>query len=178
MDWSFGVYAGRLCGIGSPPPQMARGWRLKSVEDLKPLTSLRFIAAMMIVLLHAQQYFAAQWTWLSLVPGAAVHGVSFLFVLSGFILTHVYRSRPFPGYGRFILTRFARLWPIHVFALLVLVTFVRQDFITFDGPDIFSKWVVLAYQSCGCFNPLCPLSLICFRGTRFRGAYRRSSIFT
>src|SRR5688500_9077784 len=33
-----------------------------SVENLKPLTSLRFVAAMMIVLLHAKQYFS-EWTW-------------------------------------------------------------------------------------------------------------------
>jgi peptidoglycan/LPS O-acetylase OafA/YrhL len=109
--------------------------------DLLPLTSLRFVAAMMIVVLHSKLYFP--WAWLQHAPGSLVHGVSFFFVLSGFILTHVYTSKPFPGYGRFMLARFARLWPMHVFALLMLLTFVRPDSITFDGPGFFSKWYAL-----------------------------------
>jgi peptidoglycan/LPS O-acetylase OafA/YrhL len=111
------------------------------VADLKPLTSLRFVAAMMIVVLHAKLYFP--WHWLEYAPGSLVHGVSFFFVLSGFILTHAYTSQSFPGYGRFIWKRFARLWPVHVFALAMLVTFVRPDSITFDGPGFFSKWYAL-----------------------------------
>ncbi|MPW16897.1 acyltransferase family protein [Paraburkholderia sp. CNPSo 3157] len=112
------------------------------VADLKPLTSLRFVAAMMIVVLHSKLYFS--WPWLQHAPGSLVQGVSFFFVLSGFILSHVYTSKPFPGYGRFMFARFARLWPVHIFALLMLVTFVRPDSITFDGPGMFSKWYLLA----------------------------------
>lgn len=114
------------------------------VEELHPLTSLRFVAAMMIVLLHANLYFP--WAWLALFPGTLVHGVSFFFVLSGFILTHVYTSKPFPGYAPFMRARFARLWPVHVFAICALVTFIRPDSITFDGPGIFDKWVQLAFN--------------------------------
>ncbi|SAL59792.1 lipopolysaccharide biosynthesis-related membrane protein [Caballeronia peredens] len=116
--------------------------RADEVESLLPLTSLRFVAAMMIVVHHIKLYFP--WSWSVKAPSSLVHGVSFFFVLSGFILTHVYTSKPFPGYGRFMRARFARLWPVHVFALLVLVIFVRPDSISFDGPGIFSKWVVLA----------------------------------
>jgi peptidoglycan/LPS O-acetylase OafA/YrhL len=112
------------------------------VESLLPLTSLRFAAAMMIVLLHAKSYFS--WPWLAHAPAAMLHGVSFFFVLSGFILTHVYTSKPFPGYGQFIRARLARLWPVHILALLMLVIFVRADSITFDGHGIFSKWFELA----------------------------------
>jgi peptidoglycan/LPS O-acetylase OafA/YrhL len=111
------------------------------VADLKPLTSLRFVAAMMIVVLHSKLYFP--WPWLDHTPGWLVHGVSFFFVLSGFILTHSYVSKPFPGYRPFMLKRFARLWPVHVFALLMLLTFVRPDSITFDGPGFFNKWYAL-----------------------------------
>lgn len=111
---------------------------------LAPLTSLRFVAAMMIVVHHIKLYFP--WEWSVGAPSTLVHGVSFFFVLSGFILTHNYASKPFPGYRRFMWARFAKLWPLHVFALLMLVTFVRPDSITFDGPGIFSKWVQLAFN--------------------------------
>jgi peptidoglycan/LPS O-acetylase OafA/YrhL len=112
--------------------------------NLHPLTSLRFVAAMMIVIHHAHNYFS--WPWISYAPSTLVHGVSFFFVLSGFILTHVYTSKPFPGYGRFLQARFARLWPVHVFAIVMLVMYIQPDSITFDGPGIFDKRVQLLFN--------------------------------
>lgn len=111
------------------------------VEALKPLTSLRFVAAMMIVVFHAKQHF--QWSWLAYAPDSFVTGVSFFFVLSGFILTHVYTSRGFPGYSNFIRARFARLWPMHVFSLIVLVIVLPLNMLTANGPGVFSKWLTL-----------------------------------
>jgi peptidoglycan/LPS O-acetylase OafA/YrhL len=114
------------------------------VEDLRPLTSLRFVAAMMIVVTHAPAHF--NWPWANALPKTLVHGVSFFFVLSGFILTHVYSSKPFPGYRRFVVARFARLWPVHIVALILLCWFIRSDSITFDGPGIFNKWATLGFN--------------------------------
>ncbi len=113
----------------------------RMTDDLKPLTSLRFVAAMMIVGLHLKLSFL--WSALAYVPGRAVQGVSFFFVLSGFILTHVYSSRPLPRYRAFMAARISRLWPVHVASLLVLLNFVRADSITFIGLGIFSKPVLL-----------------------------------
>jgi peptidoglycan/LPS O-acetylase OafA/YrhL len=118
-------------------------------ESLRPLTSLRFVAAMMIVLYHARNYFF--WPWLSYIPDAAVFGVSFFFVLSGFILTHVYSSKPFPGYWRFIGLRIGRLWPVHIFATAIVVAasfsqgaIIRLDSIVFDQPNfMFNRWTEL-----------------------------------
>jgi peptidoglycan/LPS O-acetylase OafA/YrhL len=117
-------------------------------EELKALTSLRFFAAMMIVTLHAKLYFPGEWqNW---APGTLVHGVSFFFVLSGFILTHVYLSQPFPGYREFIIRRIGRLWPVHVFSAAILVAtllfslpLIRADSITFDGEGVWSRWFAL-----------------------------------
>jgi peptidoglycan/LPS O-acetylase OafA/YrhL len=118
------------------------------VEDLRALTSLRFFAAMMIVLLHAKLYFP--WAWLPFVPSTFIQGVSFFFVLSGFILTHVYTSKPIPSYFRFVMLRAGRLWPVHAFAVLPLVisaltplVIVQTGSITFDGDGIFNRWYVL-----------------------------------
>jgi peptidoglycan/LPS O-acetylase OafA/YrhL len=118
--------------------------------ELRPLTSLRFVAAMMIVLFHAKSYF--HWPFLAYVPSTASFGVSFFFVLSGFILTHVYGSKPFPGYWHFIVLRFGRLWPVHMVATLVVVVslfaggaIIRTDSLTFQGPGLlFNRWTEFA----------------------------------
>jgi peptidoglycan/LPS O-acetylase OafA/YrhL len=121
------------------------------------LTSLRFFAALMIVLLHARLYAQPslglfKWPWLAGMPETLVHGVSFFFVLSGFILTHVYMNRPpaGSGYWRFIALRFGRLWPVYTFALVLLmisaltpIAIVRHDSVAFDGTGWFDKWLVL-----------------------------------
>lgn len=52
------------------------------VENLKALTSLRFVAAFMIIIHHAPA--SLRWEWPKHFPGTTFHGVSFFFVLSGF----------------------------------------------------------------------------------------------
>jgi peptidoglycan/LPS O-acetylase OafA/YrhL len=92
---------------------------MKSSEHLRPLTSLRFAAASMVVVSHAPHYFV--WPTLQHLPKTLFHGVSFFFVLSGFILTHVYRRRSWPGYWQFLALRIGRIWPVHAAALASLV---------------------------------------------------------
>lgn len=55
--------------------------------------------------------------------------VDFFFVLSGFIIT-VTQARKADGFGRFMLKRFARLWPLHVamLGLFVGVSLAQGDF--------------------------------------------------
>jgi len=91
-------------------------------ENLKALTSLRFFAAMMIVAYHMDLFKAAPWIlW---VPHSFVHGVSFFFVLSGFILTHVYRRDAGMTFGRFMSLRVARLYPTVLASMTFLVLVV------------------------------------------------------
>jgi peptidoglycan/LPS O-acetylase OafA/YrhL len=91
-------------------------------KKLQALTSLRFLAAALIVLHHSQGSFGIpQDAW---APFVLSQGVSFFFVLSGFILAYVYPSLQVVGKRRFLLARFARIWPAHIVAFaLVFVLF-------------------------------------------------------
>jgi peptidoglycan/LPS O-acetylase OafA/YrhL len=88
-------------------------------RKLNTLTSLRFIAAALIVVHHSRGSFGFPidlWE-----PFSLDNGVSFFFVLSGFILTYVYPSLSSLGRKRFLWARIARIWPAHVTAFLLLV---------------------------------------------------------
>src|SRR3569832_1585964 len=87
-------------------------------EHLKPLTSMRFFAAMWVVLYHY---------WPNLDPhtpalvSKGYLGVELFFVLSGFILCHVYLQGAGEGrfkYGSFLWARLARVYPLHLATLL------------------------------------------------------------
>lgn len=89
-----------------------------ATRKLNALTSLRFFAAAIIVLYHSQGNFGiAENAW----PAFNLsQGVSFFFILSGFILTYVYPSLKHIGTRRFWLARVARIWPAHVAAFILL----------------------------------------------------------
>ena len=87
--------------------------------DLRPLTALRFMAALWVV-------FYTFWPNLDVgfLPNLAAKGylgVELFFVLSGFILSHVYLAQAGQGrlnYRGFLWARIARVYPLHVFTLL------------------------------------------------------------
>lgn len=88
-----------------------------SVSLLGPLTSLRFIAAGGVVLLHLQSSFGYAFPTLNLAPA-----ITFFFVLSGFVLTYAYadlrHARQWPA---FYYGRFTRIWPLHAIVLLAVM---------------------------------------------------------
>lgn len=90
-----------------------------TAEHLKPLTSLRFLAALWVVLFHYWPKLAVDFT-----PGLVAKGylgVELFFVLSGFILCHVYLQAAGEGrfkYGGFLWARLARVYPLHLATLL------------------------------------------------------------
>jgi peptidoglycan/LPS O-acetylase OafA/YrhL len=87
---------------------------------LRGLTSLRFFAAAMIVVGHGAGEFGFQLDADALF--ALNTGVSFFFVLSGFILYYNYPVLPDrAAVSRFYLARFARIWPLHFFALVLVL---------------------------------------------------------
>lgn len=84
---------------------------------MKSLQSLRFIFALMIFFHH--------------IPGSTGNGlfaaggscsVSFFFILSGFVLAMVYGDKVLSGdvnYSRFLVKRLSKIYPIHLFCLIV-----------------------------------------------------------
>ncbi|GAA4015566.1 acyltransferase [Actimicrobium antarcticum] len=90
-------------------------------QPLAALTSLRFFAALAIVVHHCNGVF-----WPVAALGPLDVGVSFFFVLSGFILTWVYHDQlALPGqWRRFYRARLARIWPLHLTCLLLTLLLV------------------------------------------------------
>jgi peptidoglycan/LPS O-acetylase OafA/YrhL len=91
---------------------------------LPSLTSLRFAAALVVLLYHSSK------TFLIGAPAAKLFaygeiGVTFFFVLSGFVLT--WSRKPDVTSARFIGNRLARIWPLHALTWLLVVVLLAVE---------------------------------------------------
>ncbi|WP_323097579.1 acyltransferase [Intrasporangium sp. YIM S08009] len=80
------------------------------------MTSLRFVAAMLVVVFHLSVYLSPL-PFLGQLMRAGYVGVTFFFVLSGFVLTYSWDSEA--RATRFYRRRFARVYPVHLFFVVV-----------------------------------------------------------
>jgi peptidoglycan/LPS O-acetylase OafA/YrhL len=102
----------------------------KLAQDTKltfdSLTGLRFVLAIWIAVFHFGDMYdpAGVGSWPLMRVGAA--RVDVFFVLSGFVLTHIYWARTDAkfDFSGFLRARFARLFPLHLFALSILAVLV------------------------------------------------------
>ncbi len=103
--------------------------KMSERTKIDPLTSTRFIAAFLIVLAHSSgpAPFGYQFgLTTTFVLGSA--GVSFFFVLSGFILTYTYgRLESANEVRNFWAARFARIWPTHALAFLLVIALLPAN---------------------------------------------------
>jgi len=101
---------------------------------LPALTSLRFFAAFHVVIFHfqAMQIFIGP-AWFQKLSSIGYVGVSFFFVLSGFILVYTYAGRPMV-LKNFWRARFARIYPAYAFSLLVTAPFFFYAVLTMNIP--------------------------------------------
>jgi len=103
-----------------------------SVGRLDSLTGLRWFAAFVVFLHHVQQLAPIK----PLIPVLkhGIYGVTFFFVLSGFVLT--WSSVQSTGAPTFYWRRFSRIYPSHFVALLLAIPI----FYSFN-PDPSQSWV-------------------------------------
>ena len=107
-----------------------------SAKHIEALTSLRFFAALLVVLFHhGQAQFTLAPVWLQNVIKAGYIGVPFFFVLSGFILAYNYAPQVQAKTldpRRFWVARFARIYPVYAVSLIIsaplfMATLARKD---------------------------------------------------
>lgn len=144
----------------------------QSPTYLTTLTPLRGIAALLVVIFHSGIYtmpvidpaitglIKEGWLW-----------VDFFFVLSGFVLSHVYghyfeTSITKSRFMSYVGARFARVYPLHLFSLVCITmaaVFIRQEASQIDPilQPMFSYWgfpaSLLLIQSMHIF-PIAPLN--------------------
>lgn len=91
--------------------------QLRQKDDIKPLTSFRFIAAAGVVFAHYGYNY-----------NTGGLGVEFFFVLSGFILAINYKLKferlDFSNLRAYYISRVARIYPVHIFTFMLSIPLV------------------------------------------------------
>lgn len=136
-----------LASVATPIPYTVPALVVaRRTKQLRALTSLRFAAAAMVVMEHSSGLFGFPlfpWWRSVLLPG-----VSFFYILSGFILTYTYPTLDGPQSARrFWRARFARIWPAHVAAFLLFVALIPFAFIRHTYPPLSVLLNLLLLQS-------------------------------
>jgi peptidoglycan/LPS O-acetylase OafA/YrhL len=95
--------------------------------EIRALAGVRAFPPLVLVMFHFSEGHGYRHFWpLDYVAARGYLWVEFFFCLSGFILTHVYGARlgrlfTARGYGAFLKARLIRLYPLHVFMLLMIL---------------------------------------------------------
>ena len=92
-------------------------------NDIRPLTSLRIAAALWVLVYHFRDHLGLDVDRLGFVAKGYL-GVDLFFILSGFILSHVYLGRVAKkrfNYGSFLWARLSRIYPVHVVTLAATI---------------------------------------------------------
>lgn len=97
------------------------------------LDFVRFVLALLVAMMHFNGFAA---------PHKAYLAVDFFFILSGFVLTIAYERKASTEtfYGAYIADRIARLYPLHLLTLLLLVPINVLFFWTSNGQLLENGW--------------------------------------
>lgn len=105
---------------------------------IKPLTSMRFIFCLMVFLSHITDILNDSEILIVKMVSSSIFtegylGVSFFFILSGFILSYTYQEKIITGKvsnKEFIINRITRIYPLHILTLLISIPLV---FVNIEG---------------------------------------------
>jgi peptidoglycan/LPS O-acetylase OafA/YrhL len=111
-------------------PGLLRDAPVRGTKMIQSLTTLRFFAAMFVVIHHVS-LMAGNLMLVKAIGEVGWLGVSFFFILSGFVLMWSFEAQIPPG--RYILRRLARIYPLHVACLAVCLIFYFETGIVLGG---------------------------------------------
>lgn len=106
---------------------------------LEQLTFTRFIAAIAIVIFHfGTDVFPFNHVLVASIFRSSYAGVSYFYILSGFVMIIAYNKRAGVGIDKFqyYKNRFARVYPVYLLALLLIIVFYIIDKRIFTGTEI------------------------------------------
>jgi peptidoglycan/LPS O-acetylase OafA/YrhL len=129
------------------------------------LDSFRGLFAVFVVLYHMNvlnsvtslQFFRGSWVF-----------VEFFFVLSGFVLAHGYMNKEQLSFNKYLISRVFRIFPLHVFILLVFLVFELIKFIAYKKGVTFG---VLPFTGAGAIDQIIPNLLLVHAWTTFTEPY-------
>lgn len=125
-----------------------------SIIRLKYLDGLRGVFALTVALSH---FFGSQYSWHNYPFQNAYISVDFFFILSGFVLSHVYSQAISSGLmsdRKFIFYRFARMYPLHIatMAIVGIIYLLTLRGFPFDEPFISGIANIFLLQNMGFVN--------------------------
>ena len=130
------------------------------LKEIKSLTGLRGLAALWVAIVHSGLYSIhgsmAKYHTLEKFVQAGNIAVDIFFMLSGYILMNAYKNKfktfTFKNFGEFIIKRFARIYPIYIVWLIIIVALCSMHLIPtnvlftstqFSYFDLFSNLLLL-----------------------------------
>jgi peptidoglycan/LPS O-acetylase OafA/YrhL len=133
-------------------------------QHLPALTSLRFVAALWVVIYHYSgsiRGFDAVPQWLKSLVSSGPIAVSFFFLLSGFVLSHSQANRRTVQAQGFLLKRFIKLYPAYLLAFLLFAPAAVVKYLHHSGgsaPHGFGFFTASALLSLTLLQAWTPLS--------------------
>lgn len=127
--------------------------------QIKPLTSLRFIFAIMVFMSHLKfnsvgSSSTFNWLYANIFTEGYL-GVSFFFILSGFVLSYSYKEKldqKEVSKRGFYIARFARIYPLHLLTFIIAIPLTFKEF----GENIV-QWVLTAALNIGLLQSFIPV---------------------
>jgi peptidoglycan/LPS O-acetylase OafA/YrhL len=113
-----------------------------SRQEIKPLTSLRFIFAFLVFLCHCL-------IGENVIFQEGFIGVEFFFILSGFILSYNYKDKIADkkiSFKEFFSARIARIYPLHLATFLMALMMLIRDFLRAQGTLSGFPWIKMLFN--------------------------------